>query len=485
MRLISTILILFFSITLVFNTLAFAQTWKIEEMSGEFDSITGTSIKIDDGGNVHVFFGRDGLFYSIWNGESWSTEKVDSGAIQWVSFDFDSNNLPHVAYHDQSTIGILRYAYHDGTSWIKQTIDDEGHAGWAPSLAIDSNDRPHISYCAFTNKDLKYMHWNGNEWQSSIVDEIDDVGRYSSIALDNNDKPSISYYNRTSSNLKFASLTDIGWINETIDDMDYVGEYPSLKFDSNGNPHISYWGRSQGNPNSQGHLKYAYIENDIWMNLTLNNSDYVGGYTSLALDSMNHPHIGYKMSGLKVVYTYFDGINWQSRIVEDGHDGLGNHLSLTLNKFDRPYMSYSSEFVDLHCVWIITSPSEPQNVIITSENQIVHLTWNCPNDNGGALVSHYKIFRGLSYDNMSHLTTLGDVNYFNDTGVSANHTYFYKICAETEYGDSTFSSIVNLSIEASPQNNDINDDTEETPGFGFELMILATVISFVIYMKRR
>lgn len=51
------------------------------------------------------------------------------------------------------------------------------------SLALDSNDCPHISYCDATSGDLKYARWTGSGWEIEVVDSEGDVGKYTSIAV--------------------------------------------------------------------------------------------------------------------------------------------------------------------------------------------------------------------------------------------------------------------------------------------------------------
>jgi hypothetical protein len=72
------------------------------------------------------------------------------------------------------------------------------------SLALDSADRPHISYLDYTNKDLKYAAWNGSSWDIQTVDSDGDVGEFTSLALDSSDRPHISYFDDTNRDLKYA-----------------------------------------------------------------------------------------------------------------------------------------------------------------------------------------------------------------------------------------------------------------------------------------
>jgi hypothetical protein len=80
-------------------------------------------------------------------------------------------------------------------------VDAESVGAWN-SLALDSNDNPHISYRDSLNGDLKYAHWDGSVWVLQTADALGNAGECTSLALDSNDNPHISYY--ANSNLRYA-----------------------------------------------------------------------------------------------------------------------------------------------------------------------------------------------------------------------------------------------------------------------------------------
>jgi len=97
--------------------------------------------------------------------------------------------------------------------WTIQTVDSDGYVGAWSSLALDSNDKVHISYhdygeatdTGFTKEDLKYATNSSGSWQTFVIDSAGDVGSYTSIALDSNDKVHISYFADLIGDLKYAT----------------------------------------------------------------------------------------------------------------------------------------------------------------------------------------------------------------------------------------------------------------------------------------
>ncbi len=54
--------------------------------------------------------------------------------------------------------------------WDIKTVDSDGNVGHDISLALDSNNNPCISYFDDTNGDLKYAYYNGSTWVKQTVD---------------------------------------------------------------------------------------------------------------------------------------------------------------------------------------------------------------------------------------------------------------------------------------------------------------------------
>jgi hypothetical protein len=167
----------------------------------------------------------------------------------YTSIALDSGNKPHISYFNASE-ECLKYAYHDGSSWHKEYVDF-AEVGWYTSIALDSEGNPHISYHDYLHNDLKYAY-HVNSWHKEAVDTAGDVGEHTSIALDSGDNPHISYFDNSNNDLKYAYHDGSSWQIEAVDTAGDVGDYTSIALDSVGDPHISYY------DDTNSGLKYAW-----------------------------------------------------------------------------------------------------------------------------------------------------------------------------------------------------------------------------------
>jgi hypothetical protein len=261
--------------------------------------------------------------HAVWRGVAYRTN-----VGQYCSLALDSNNNPHISYYNATTTGCLNYASWNGTAWIIQTVDSGDDVGQYCCLKLDSNNNPHISYYDATGECLKYASWNGTAWIIQTVDSGGDVGQYCSLALDSNNNPHISYYNATGEYLKYASWNGTAW---NIKDVDTGGQYCSLVLDSNGYPHISY-------QDTFLRLRYAAWTGTKWDLSIVDMAN--SSYTSLALDSNGYAHISYyDMADHDLKYAVWNGTAWNLETVDSSGD-VGQYCSLKLDSNSNPHVSY-------------------------------------------------------------------------------------------------------------------------------------------------
>ncbi len=140
---------------------------------------------------------------------TWVSSVVDGSgdSIAYNSIAVDSNNNVHISYRDEY-YGSLQYATNLSGSWASIAIDDvvgfyEG-VGYSNSIAIDSNNKVHISYYDYW-KVLKYATNVTGTWTTSVVDSSGNTGAGTSIAVDQNNNIHIAYFDETNGKLKYAT----------------------------------------------------------------------------------------------------------------------------------------------------------------------------------------------------------------------------------------------------------------------------------------
>jgi outer membrane protein assembly factor BamB len=99
-------------------------------------------------------------------------------------------------------------------------------------------------------------------------------------------------------------------------------------------------------------------------------------------------------------------------------------------------------------------PSEPQNLQATRGDSYVYLTWDAPSDDGGTQIMNYRIYRDGIF-----LVEIGNVTYYNDTGLTNGQTYSYNVSANNAVGEgplSTETSATPATIPSAPQDLQVN-----------------------------
>ena len=325
---------------LLLPVLTTAGEWYIEVVDDTYYTV-GTSLELDDSGYPHLAYNIGEspayIIYTYWDGYRWHQDTACAGDyLQHPSLVLDRLNYPHIAYSGGGE--YVGYVYWDGSEWHVEEIDwiDSGFDSIGrPSLALDSNDYPCVTYYFhdwgygfFT----LYKYWDGFDWHRMVVDVEQDYTYVSlSLAIDNLDYPHVSYIKIGC--LKYARWNGSDWLVEVVDSGFEVSS-TSLALDSSYYPVISYFDYDNGI------LKCARWDGANWQIDTVDTGLHRnGGDTSLALDSSDYPHISYRdYTNHDLKYAWWDGETWQIEIV-DPNGGL--KTSLVLDENDYPHISYS------------------------------------------------------------------------------------------------------------------------------------------------
>jgi parallel beta-helix repeat protein len=281
---------------------------------------------IDSQGMIHLcYFDRDELSLKYAKGSTcdWTVMTVQDDVFVFCDIALDSDGAPHVAYMHRGSFASdvwVGYAYWNGSSWVKDTVDMDRVPGWKVSLAIDGNDTPHLSYAVNDNPsgysswdlgDLRYATLNGSTWEVEQVDGM--VWCVNTIAVDGSNQPCIAYSKPLGNNdyLHFAERSGISWDIEVVSYADALhAARIALLLDADDTPHIGYSKSvyphrgmtvlpsgdhdARGIDVADGIMKYTTRIGASWSFWTVDDTPgQCGFYCGIASDSQGDLHLSY------------------------------------------------------------------------------------------------------------------------------------------------------------------------------------------------
>jgi len=278
-------------------------------------------------------------------GDSWTISTMDSTGDVGLhtSIAVDANEKVHISYIDL-TNGKLKYMTNVTGSWVTWVVDSANNA--KTGIAVDANGKCHIVYDG-TGGDLKYAT---NATTASGISSIVEGGAYSgfmggdSIALDSYGKAHISYFRVSDLDLKYATNASGTWSTSILVNGGALGPLPaysaSIGVDSNNYIHISYY--DDASPDS---IKYVTNMTGSWVATTIATIGLAAGWkTSLAVDSNNKIHVSYYDSTNDALkYASNASGTWQTETVDKTSGGVWD-ASLAVDKAhgNQVHMVYGS-----------------------------------------------------------------------------------------------------------------------------------------------
>jgi len=185
-------------------------SWNITVLRDGEDSVTvSISMDLDLSNRPHIALGslggsERGLWYYRLKGTKWDKEVIDSSRAGGIfSIDLNDTGSPHLAMRDPFR-RVPLYVYKDASSWRFRYVDLGARAGFG-SFSLDSNGKPHVVYTDRNQYDLRYAHVDNGSWKNETVDSDGRVGFLPSIAMDKNNIPHISYIDLTDKLLMYAT----------------------------------------------------------------------------------------------------------------------------------------------------------------------------------------------------------------------------------------------------------------------------------------
>lgn len=284
----------------------------------------------------------------------WQTEIVDeSGIGRFSSLKIDNEGNAHLAYVAEDGKNSLKYAFwdHGLNRWFVMTV---AQGASFSSLALDSKQRPHISYAdagTVPGCKLRYVYWNGTSWNNQAVPlNAETIAYYTSIVLDADDNPSISFYEYDGPRgsdfrvrMRVVTRAAKEWHVRTVDGQNQSGKFNALAVDAEGHMHLGYANVNAGTAS----VRYGYWDGNSWNLDEVEGLDqdklfYVGYSVCIALDKEGNPHLSYmNYSSPAVKYAVRKDGHWQIEVVDRlAKIAYPDRNSIIVNDDGVPYIGY-------------------------------------------------------------------------------------------------------------------------------------------------
>ncbi|NLF64253.1 MAG: VCBS repeat-containing protein, partial [Chloroflexi bacterium] len=232
--------------------------------------------------------------------------------------------------------------------WQVQLVDARGDAGYSPSLALDANGYPHISYGRLhqgqddTYSYLTYARWDGVRWHDEFVaNGVSDTA----LALDAAGRAQIAFTNGRANILQLARWDGTAWQIETVDSAPFPQTMAlgGLALDGSGRAHIVYntYSNTSGEPEL---LKLARWDGAAWQIQTVESKLIYD--SALALDGAGDVHLSYavreEFDTHVLKYALWNGASWQTEVLDGDVPDAGVFVTaLALDGSGNPTIAYA------------------------------------------------------------------------------------------------------------------------------------------------
>ena len=266
------------------------------------------AFRIDNRDRLHVAFGGDHLLYGFSDGGPWTFSVADRspGVGAYAALAVDGEDRPHISYYD-AVNQHLKYATLESTGWRVEFVDPQVTQDGNTSIAVDSTGRPHIAYDLDGGSHYAYRDPTG--WHRETIPQC--FGGQQ-VVVDASNRPHVACGSTTE--LRYGWRDQQGWTMETVPVLSAVGL--SLFMDQTDTPHLSSTYLGSG---WQSNLGYAYRDQQGWHVQTIDIGPGGAGSTSIALDPADFPRISFhyldSSNAGDLMYVYQDPQGWHTETI--------------------------------------------------------------------------------------------------------------------------------------------------------------------------
>jgi hypothetical protein len=257
-----------------------------------------------------------GTYVGRWNGVKWAQAYWHMDYSSGHVLALDANGLAHLAL-TTGELSVRHVAEQVNGDWQVTAVHTNSPTiyylpGYRPSLALDEQNNPHISYFQGEYHDLGYAAWQP-AWQTQHVEATSFSLHKPALALAGN-MPALSYWQPIlyDSTVRLATW-QAGWQSEAATPPYTAGGgHTTLAYDAQARPYLSYvdtW---------NGRLMLAYFESGQWQEQVVV-SPYSNSTTAehaLVMDGNGRPLVIYVApqggyNNDRLVIARWNGAGWE------------------------------------------------------------------------------------------------------------------------------------------------------------------------------
>ena len=330
---------------LLFANSAFAAFTPPKKISSSTNDTILPQLLTDNLGYIHlVWMEADvnwsspnaGIFYSRWNGDTWSTaEKISvntTGFADSPALAVDSQRWVHAVYADDTGFpaGSTRIRYtrreSDGTWTTPATLPHPAtlNWGWNPKIAVDTNDNLHVVYVVNDNSSFGgtfyYTSNDGTGWTTPTIVSYDTDGvtpllntQWADLFADKQGNVHAIFWD-WNKGIFYRKLTGGTWGTPFNVTSAKDVEFTRLTVDDNGNPFIAWFQTRDRSVRVRGQVSGSWVAEDTLVTGAMRS---FWGYPILGITTNSdgviavgwgEPSVG--DSTIDIVYRSNDGTGW-------------------------------------------------------------------------------------------------------------------------------------------------------------------------------
>ncbi len=251
-----------------------------------------------------------------------SQRRINSTWGASVSLDTGSDSVSRLVtqgWFDYGEIGFTTVLFVENSSGWASHVLTKDQVNGGPSITIDSEDRPVVTYVGLNGDEFEVMSKvkSSGSWSSASVASTNIADNSGAELAPRRGDPQLAYRGWTESKWEVyhTQKGGAGWVPPQVATANSTSGYlPSIDVDGMAHAHVAYRGYTgiYGQPNYRESIYYTTNSGGSWLGgVDVCPSDNTPVFPSLAVDSSNAPHIVYSTSGL-LRYTYKSGTGWTS-----------------------------------------------------------------------------------------------------------------------------------------------------------------------------